>query len=173
MRLVWIALALPLSALANPSVDGSVTHAVEGSWRLSTPPEQLKSTLAAAVDEVAVEFNYFIRGIARARLANATSVCDTYLIDVRDDVVLFSCDDETPHRLPRDGSPVQAVNEAGDPMQGVVSVTDSAVVVSWTSESGTRRNEFRAVGEGVQLSAKVTSEQMPKPLAWSVDYAPR
>lgn len=166
LRTAFVAatLSVPAVVFANPP------HALNGQLTIATPPDTLRSTLATAVDEVAEEFNFLIRDIARSKLSEATKVCQGYEIDVRDDVVFFQCDDRKPALLPRDGSPFPSTDDNGAPIQGTVQVQENGLVVIWKGETGSRQNTFQKTDSGVTLRVRVSSAQMPKPMEWTVNY---
>jgi len=146
-------------------------HPMSGTWRIATSEDKLRTTLDAAIEDVAAEFNILIRELVRHKLSGATKVCDTYVLDVKADTVDFSCNGNPPVALKRDGSPFQTQNDAGEPVRGTVAVQGERVVVTWMGEAGGRINTFSMKGGTLRLDAKVTSSHMPKPLKWTVDYA--
>lgn len=161
---------LVAGAPAAVAADDTPAHPASGTWTLSTSESALRATLDKAVDDVAQEFNFVIREIARHKLQGATKVCKTYALDVQAQAVTFACDGKPPAVLPRDGSPLRTQNDAGEPITGTAKVTASGVVVTWKGEVGARTNTFTATEQGLRLAATVTGDQMPKPLKWTVDY---
>jgi hypothetical protein len=169
MNLLRSASLSALFVVSSPAL-AEEAHPANGSWKVSTPPDKLRSTLDAAIDDVAKEFNFVIREIARYKLQNATKVCSSYSFDVKEAEVHFACDSNTPSVLKRDGSPLHTTNDAGEPITGTMQVTDDGVKITWKGEDGARINDFKIAGEVIQLRATVTGSQLPKPLKWTVDY---
>lgn len=164
------AAVLPVFQADQAHAEDAAGHSANGKWAVADSPTAVRKSLDVAVDKVAQEFNFVIREVARYKLQGATKVCQTYTIDVQDTVVNFACDKSKLTALKLDGTPLKTTNDDGEPITGTAAVSGDTVVIAWTGESGTRTNTFRRSGDYLVLSAKVTSEQMPKPLEWSIRY---
>ncbi|HCH64794.1 MAG: hypothetical protein CL927_08625 [Deltaproteobacteria bacterium] len=145
-------------------------HSVQGTWTQQTPGPELQEHLDQAVGDVVSDLNIMIRELARRKLSGVTKVCGEYVLSVEPTVVRLGCDGGPVHVLPRDGQPYQTTNPAGQPVQGTVEVTDEAVILSWQGGAGKRVNHFERSEAGLRLSVTVSSENMPRPLKWQVDY---
>lgn len=169
-RLLGLTGLVVFASSSIAAAEDAAPHPSNGTWKIATPPDQLRSSLDKAVDDVAQEFNFVIREIARYKLQGATKVCKSYFIEVKGEAVSFACDSDKPQLVPASGGPLHTKNDDGEPITGTAKITDSGVVVAWKGEAGTRVNTFTTTGSGLRLSVQVTSDQMPKPLTWNVDY---
>lgn len=132
--------------------------------------ETERDAVLAAIDDVVAEMNPFARGIARERLREANRVPELIEIARNEDLVAIQFDDRR-YEAPLDGSPVEVVGVTGDALTYRLSVKHERVRQSFVGEKGGRENTLALHGEhGLALSVRVTSDSLPKPLAYRLTY---
>jgi hypothetical protein len=132
--------------------------------------ETERDAVLGAIDDVVAEMNPFARGIARERLREANRVPEFIEIARDEDLVAIQFDDRR-YEAPLDGSPVEVIGVTGDALTYRLSVKHERVRQSFTGEKGGRENTLALRGEhGLALSVRVTSDSLPKPLAYRLTY---
>lgn len=169
-------LLLTLSALAGapssaPSSarSSSSPNPAHGTWVLAKSPDDVQVELTRAIDTVLAEMPMLFRAIARGRLERATTVCRAYHFVVQDDAFALKCDEEAVYTRPAAG-PHQTTGKDGHPLQSDLTLRADGFDLRWTSESGVRANRFRVADDVLTLDVEVSSDKLPVPLTWTLDY---
>jgi hypothetical protein len=129
-----------------------------------------RNAVLTAIDDVVGEMNPLARAIARERLREANRVPELIEISRNEDLVAIYFDDRR-YEAPLDGSPVEVVGVTGDTLTYRLSVKPERVRQSFVGEKGGRENTLTIRGEhGLALGVRVTSDSLPKPLAYRLTY---
>lgn len=129
-----------------------------------------REAVLAAIDDVVAEMNPLARAIARERLREANRVPESIAISRDEDDFTIALDDRR-YEAPLDGSPVEVVGVTGDKLTYRLSVKHERVRQSFVGDKGGRENTLALRGEhGLALAVRVTSDSLPKPLAYRLTY---
>jgi hypothetical protein len=142
----------------------------EGRWQLSVSRGSAQSTIDAAVERVVGAMNYFLRGIARPRLRDATPIDSYYRFEFGDDdrvTVHFEGRDRFTTPLGRtrryrtdDGTALRVtIRERGDALETV-----------FQTDEGNRWYAFRANGATLTMTATTTGSMLPQAMRYQLTY---
>lgn len=147
--------------------------AADGTFVLTSSPEETRAKVDAAVEASAATFPGFVRGLVRRRLEPLASVCTTYVWRVDDAQVAWTCDDRVAIVVPRDQLGTTFTLDLGDrTVPTTVTREGSRITARFDGDNGARTNVFtldEAAGT-LHLAVAVTSDRLEVPLAWELSY---
>lgn len=129
-----------------------------------------RDALGASIDSVVSDMNFFVRDIARGRLAKANPIPSRLTIGRSGDVIAIAFD-ERRYEAPLDGSQTRVEGITGDMLRYHVTVSEDRVQQVFVGEEGGRHNAIRRRGrDGLTVHVKVTSGRLPKPLQYQLSF---
>jgi hypothetical protein len=154
------ALSFTIDASAQ-TLDGGYQFVAEGS-----------ADITAAIEGSVGKMNFIKRPIARSRLKKANPAYRTITIKRAADQILVALDGGTPVQMPASGAIVKWKRDDGEVVDVSGQWQASTLTQKFTAEDGARLNVFRlsADGQTLTLDVKLTSDQLPAPLTYSLAY---
>lgn len=170
--LVALLLAAPPAALAQPPGQAAAKVAgFEGTWRLENKP-QARKKVADAVESVAEDVNFLLRGFVRDKLLEVNEPCGELDIGVSGQDVAIRCDTKPVADAPVDGTPIRYVSSKDVVFRLRHQVQDTMLRQSFAAEDGTRTSLFRlsADGDSMTVSSYLTSPHFDGTVRYALTY---
>jgi hypothetical protein len=167
----WLVLAVawPLAVRSEPSAE--LQAKMTGHFRVAEAEAVLEQRLAAAIDHAVEPMNFIARPIARSRLRSAVYYCKDYEMALGPETTRVACDDRQPiaRRLDNSEGPVAGLQPG--PVDVRVQVGSDTVELSVVGADGTRITTYRfGDGGALEVSVKVVSPRLERPVTWKVLY---
>jgi hypothetical protein len=170
---------LGAAALASaPDLLRAQTHTpadlqaqMTGHFVLAEPRPMVEARLAEVVENAVAPMSFLIRPIARSRIGRAVVFCGEYQLALDATRVSVTCDALPPIRRKLDNSEGKLAVAGGDPVDVRVSVAPDSLTLRFIAPEGERMTTYRFDGSGgMEISVRVGSSQMEKPLEWKIRY---
>lgn len=165
-------LVLGLSAAAyGHSRAGNVEHFV-GVYTLQDE-SQAKEKVSHAIDEVVHRFGYFKRGIARTKIHdNVYPESPIEIAALPGDRVRFVFDDWRPPPMVIGGDPINTRAPDGETSRMSAHLEENALVLEGRTPRGLKTSTFTLSPDGrhLTLAVRITSEKLPAPIVYRLDY---
>ncbi len=173
-----LGLVLSLVASAAPPARAQEAHPtvelqtrMTGRFVLAEPRATVEARLAAVVEQAVAPMSFLIRPIARSRLGRAVVFCAEYRLALGANDVSVTCDARPAIERRLDNSGGKLAIDGGEPVDVTVVVARDGVALTFTSAEGRRTTTYRFDDSGaLEVAVQVTSEQIEKPLEWSIRY---
>jgi hypothetical protein len=176
-------LALPLSigagafataphlSRAQASAPADLQAQMTGRFVLAEPRSAVEARLAEVVEKAVAPMSFLIRPIARSRIGRAVVFCGEYQLALDATQMSVTCDALPPIRRKLDNSEGELAVGGGDPVDVRVSVAQDSLTLRFIAPEGERMTTYRFDGSGgMEISVRVGSSQMEKPLEWKIRY---
>jgi len=161
-----VAAAVGWSDAEAPSDE--LRRRMSGSFVVAEPEADIEMRLGEAVERVVARLGPNVRPVARAQLSRVVDYCREYKLEIGVDSVGVHCDPVDGEAL---GLAPRLRLDASD--AGLRAAFDEDVLVlSTKTDGGAEITTYRiddASGE-LRVEVRMTSEQLDRPLAWSVRY---
>lgn len=162
----------PAPETAATAIDDASREAADkhcGAYAFSGGQSERDAVLAA-IDDVVAEMNPLARGIARERLRDANPVPARIEIAREADMLAIAFDGRR-YEASLDGSKTQVEGITGDTLDYHVTVSAARIRQTFTGPKGGRKNLLGRKGEhGLSVDVTVTSDSLPKPLAYRLSF---
>jgi len=159
----------PVAAAAEPSAE--LQRRMTGRFRVAESESVLQPRLAAAIDHAVEPMNFVARPIARSRLRSVVYYCEQYEMALGPETVRVACDERPriERRLDNSEGPVAGLQP--DPVDVKVQVATDTVELRFAGPDGTRITTYRFDDAGaLEVSVKVVSASLERPVTWQVRY---
>jgi hypothetical protein len=161
LALVILAGLAPFNASAQEALEGTYTFVADSS-----------ANIDAAIDTAVTDMNFIKRPIARSRLKKTNPIYRRIVISRAPREIWVEFRSGAPVVTPADGSAVKWTRDDGEVFDVSSSWEGSTLTQRFKAEDGERVNVFRLNPDGRTLTLDVTvsSEQLPKPMTYSLVY---
>lgn len=134
---------------------------------------QSDSGIAAAIDATVADMNFIKRPIARGRLKDTNPAYQKVTFTVGATEISIQYDARNPIKTPADGKAVPWTREDGKTFQVTAKVEGASLTQTFKNDEGERTNVWQ-LGADRKLTLKVTvkSASLPKPLTYTIAFAP-
>jgi len=140
-----------------------------GQFVLDESRSELEMRLGQAVERVVQPLGATVRSVARAQLSRVVTYCREYDMELALDGVRVQCDETA--EIEQGLRDVASGRGREDAAALEVELAEDAVVLSAEGVDGERTTTYRFDGQGrLEVNVRVTSQQLDRPLAWSVRY---
>lgn len=162
-------------ALSSPQValaDDDANEKLAGTYELATSRDQAREKINEEIDELVEDVSFIKRSFARSRLRDKTEPCAEIEIDFPDDDVSVQCGDDPAAVSPPDDQPTDYTADDGETYRLRQNVSGRTLTQRFTSDEGTRTNRLR-FSEGkdaIDMKVTVESDQLPRPLEYSLRF---
>ena len=163
-----ILFALSLAAQAGPPEP--LQQTVTGKWVIDEELSVIEPKMAAAVEAAVAQMSFYIRPFARPRLQEGANWCREYHMSLSHAVYDLKCDAKKPVVRKLDNTDGPITNDQGEPVEVEVKTTADTVTIIYRGPSGTRRNDFKFMGDRMIVNSSVSSDMLPEPMAWTLAY---
>jgi len=173
MRYFVAALAITLASQAASGSGASVElqARMTGHFRVAESDAVLQPRLSAAIDHAVEPMNFIARPIARSRLRSVVYYCQQYEMALDPQTVHVACDDrpKIDRRLDNSEGPMTGLQS--EPADVKVQVGADTVELRVAGADGTRITTYRfGDGGALEVSVKVVSPRLERPVEWKVLY---
>jgi hypothetical protein len=160
----WLLLAALLGSSAM--AQGALPAGLEGAFALTHDERE------RAIEALVHELPFYKRGVARARLLEATRPCSTVEIAHRGEQIALRCDDRPVAADAPDDHPVLYVGDDGRPISLSIRVDGDRILQTFEITDGVRTNEYALDDDGARLVIHVTvaSDRLGRALRYSTHY---
>jgi hypothetical protein len=165
-----LALAWPVAAGTAPTAE--LQARMTGHFRVAESDDVLQQRLAAAIEHAIEPMSFIARPIARSRLGRVVYYCKAYEMALDAETVRVACDDRLP-RIARklDNSEGKVSGLQAEPVDVKVQVGGDTVELVIAGADGTRITQYRfGDGGALEVSVKVVSPSLERPVTWKVGY---
>jgi len=162
-------LAWPSAAGTEPSA--TLQARMTGHFRVAEGADVLQPRLAAAIEHAIEPMNFIARPIARSRLRSVVYYCQQYEMALDPQTVHVACDDrpKIDRRLDNSEGPMTGLQS--EPADVKVQVGADTVELRVAGADGTRITTYRfGDGGALEVSVKVVSPRLERPVEWKVLY---
>jgi hypothetical protein len=128
-----------------------------------------QAALEAAVDDVVSGMNVLARGIARKRLLESNRIPAAVKVSGSAEQLTIAFDDRE-YTAAVGGAAVDVVGVTGDPLRMTLRVRKRALIQKFVGDKGNRTNTMTG-GQGLRIAVLVTSDSLPKALAYTLTYS--
>ncbi len=125
-----------------------------------------------AIDQVVSELNFFVRGIARSRLEEATEIHSTLSITATKSFLRVKLGGRA-YIAPLNGRPVKAIGLTGTEVTLRYVIRQGSINQRFTAEDGGRDNRLTLKDDHLIMHVRVYSERLPKDLEYRLTYQRR
>jgi len=157
------------AALAEPSAE--LMERATGTFQSTDETSILNGRRAAAIERTLEPMNFAIALLARGKLEDTLTVCESYSAKLDGNTFTFQCDDKNPVTTVLGGGPAPFITKKGKTYQ--VSSTlqgESVVSVFFQGDSGGQLTAFDFSGEIIVVTKTVTSDMLEVPLVCAFNY---
>jgi hypothetical protein len=166
--IVWLStitltmlICAPVSSHAQASLEGMYAFAAEGS-----------GDVQGAIDATVAKMSFIKRPIARSRLKKTNPIYKTVAISRSGNEITVDFNGGTLVTMPADGSSTRWKRDDGEVFEVSARWQGSTLTQSFKAEDGERLNTYHLNTDGrtLTLDVKISSEQLPAPLTYSLSY---
>lgn len=129
-----------------------------------------REALEGAIEDVADEFNPFVRPIVRSRLKKANPIAARLCFERNGDELSVTMDARR-YRAPLNGKTVKVKGITGDELELRLEIGEYLVSQIFRGEEGGRVNAFYPTkAGGIEMRVRVFSERLPRSLEYGLSY---
>lgn len=161
-----------IPTLVSPTAHAQQPEApVLGSYKLSISKSKARARVDARIEALVDEMNFLIRPIARSKLQNSSLICGRFSFDTEGDDLLTRCDGARVDRSSRHGKKGKTVYN-GEEYVLIQRLDGRRVFQSFTGGDGVRSSRYELSEDGRTLTMKtrISSDQLPRPLEYTLVY---
>lgn len=164
--LVGLAVSLPATGFADEG-------ALMGEYKLKGSKEQAQKKIHTAIDELVEDVNAIKRGFAKRRLRATNEAIGEIEIKISDEKIAVQYDDDPPGISPKGNKPANWKNSEGESYRLRQQISGRTLTQKFESDEGARTNKLTVSEDGntIDLQVTVTSDQLPRPLTYSLTYS--
>jgi hypothetical protein len=161
LLLTMLGCLAPFILQAQEALEGTYTFVADSSTNID-----------AAVDAAVTDMNFIKRPIARSRLKKTNPIYRRIAISRTPHDVSVEFRSGAPVNTPANGSSVKWTRDDGEVFDVSATWQGSTLTQRFKAEDGERLNVFRLSPDGRTLTLDVTisSDQLPKPMTYSLVY---
>ncbi len=165
MFVVWT-----LTQLALAAPPASLTTAASATWQCEQSPEEMQQIVDAAVEKVANELPFFVRGVVRSKLAESATFCPNVQIDANTQEWRSACADGGSFSRSWDGGAQPFTSPQGKPVSSSLQYNEDTVTVAFQGAEGGRTAAYAFHGDRMVLDVEINSPKLPTPFKWQFTY---
>ena len=129
------------------------------------------SAVDDAIESLVAKMSFIKRPIARSRLKRTNPISQHIAISRTAESIELILDRHTRVRMPADGTPTKWKRDDGELLDASALWSEARLVQTFKAEDGQRTSTYRLQPNGdIMLDVAVTSDQLPKPLTYSLHY---
>jgi hypothetical protein len=129
--------------------------------------------IAQAIDKAVEKMNFIKRPIARGRLSRTNFAYKQIRIEMSASEAQITYDTQAPIRMPLDGESIKWKRADGEVFDVSAKLSGGKLVQTYKAEDGQRVNSFSKDASGtLHLEVEVSSEQLPEPVRYTLEYRP-
>jgi hypothetical protein len=156
-------------ALASPSP--SVIDATHAEWTLAQQPKQAQAVIDAGVQAAASGFPALIRPFVRMTLSRHAFYCRQLDLAPTIDHWHGRCvDDDKSFQRGWEPHSQQMRGYDGELVTSRISHDAQSITLDFQGGGGGRKVTYRVVGDTLHVTISIYSEQLPKPMAFTLEY---
>jgi hypothetical protein len=132
--------------------------------------ERERKAWEEAIEDVVVEMNLIVRGMARKRIRETNRIADEIAVERRDNQLSLRLDDHN-YTAPIDGPSHGKVSGGGDGVKILHNVEHGQIQQTFLGEDGGRVNTFSMGKDGrMRVRVRVFSDRLPRDLRYQLTY---
>jgi hypothetical protein len=152
----------------QPSAASSVEPLI-GTWRYSGSAAHGAEIVNRAIGRTVEPMNLIVRGFAADRLRGKNQLVQRIAISRTSDGFRIVYDGSRTYQTPTNQWRVH--NFQGESLRVLIRENNGSLVQMFRSDSGTRRNVYRIVGEGrMRFEVNVQSPSLPRAMSYQLTY---
>ena len=163
MRKNWWAGVVMATLTMNEGVDRLAGH-----YRFVGGQRERKAW-EEAIEDVVVEMNLIVRGMARKRIRETNRIADEVTIERRDNELSIRLDDHT-YTAAFDGASHGTKSVGGDGVRVLHQLEGGRIQQSLLGEDGGRVNTFSIEEGRMRVRVRVFSARLPRDLRYELTY---
>lgn len=164
--LVGLAVSLPATGFADED-------ALKGDYELDGSKAQAQKKIHTAIDELVEDVNFVKRGFAKRRLRETNEAVSEIDVEISGDKIAVQYDSDPPGISPKGNKPANWKNAEGDSYRLTQQISGRTLTQKFQGEDGARTNKLTVSEDGntIDMQVTVTSDQLPRPLTYSLTYS--
>jgi hypothetical protein len=168
-RSLFVAAIVVFATTVLPRISAAESPTLIGEYTFDAA---ISNDINAAIEDAVGKMNFIKRPIARGRLKKTNPAYQRIAIARNPGEIVVTLDARKPIQMPDSGNTIKWTREDGEKFDLTAAWKDTQLTQTYVAEDGKRVNDFTLAEDGntMTLQVTLTSDQLAKPLTYTLGY---